>query len=159
MKTHINTTSFTNVASQSVNNVFSTEYDNYKIEYNIFHTSTTTDLLMRFRTGSDDTGTNYTAQRFFYSNTTASGGRESATSRIRIGQVVTNPQNVGTVTVYSPNKNTRTATHTEANNGDTDATVAIFTGINFQATQFTGFTVFAGTGNITGALSVYGLRN
>jgi hypothetical protein len=156
---HIKTESFSAVSSVSVNDVFSSAFENYKIEYNIFLSTSIAQLLMRFRTGSDDTGNNYTTQSFQRGGTTSAGSRDSATSRIGIGTLLNPPVNVGTISVYSPNKNTQTATHTQANNGDGGATVALFTGINNQSTQFTGFTVFPENQTITGTIRVYGLQD
>ena len=54
----INTTTFSAVSSQSVNNVFSSTYDNYKIILNIDSTSSTSyDLVLRLRVGGSDLST------------------------------------------------------------------------------------------------------
>ena len=54
----LNTTSFSAVASQSVNDVFSATYDNYKIILNIDSTSSASyDLVLRLRVGGSDLST------------------------------------------------------------------------------------------------------
>jgi len=56
---HLNTTSFSGVATQSINNVFSAQYDNYKILIDVSK-STTSFLQLRWRAaGTDNTTTNY----------------------------------------------------------------------------------------------------
>ena len=60
MKSHINTTSFSAVASQSISDVFSADYDNYLIFIKAFGSTDTTTIRARLGASSSfDSGNNY----------------------------------------------------------------------------------------------------
>ena len=78
---HINTTSFSAVASQSINDVFSSTYDNYRIVLEIASASGC-DLNFRYRvSGADNSTANYHRQYISGTSTTVAAARTgSATS-------------------------------------------------------------------------------
>jgi hypothetical protein len=55
----LNTTSFSGVASQAINSVFSSTYNNYKIIMNITANTADNNPLLRLRNGVTDKSTNY----------------------------------------------------------------------------------------------------
>ena len=57
--TLINTTSFSGVASQSVNDVFSATYDNYRFILDIISTTSDNIIYMKMRSSGTDNSTNY----------------------------------------------------------------------------------------------------
>jgi hypothetical protein len=73
----LNTTSFSGVSSQSVNDVFSATYDEYLIQLN-GKGSTGAGVLFRLRaSGSDATNATYNYQNFVASSTSVSGSRSN----------------------------------------------------------------------------------
>jgi len=156
---HINTTSFSAVSSQSINDVFSATYENYKILI-YAKGSANQNLAFRFRaSGSDDTGSVYdNALNYNITNTPTSGDDQNATF-IGIGSTSTVPDKFANLDVFSPNVALTTGVTHQSSNYSASAqrghsiTTAVQT-----TTQYDGFSLIitAGTGNFTGSVSVYG---
>ena len=156
----LNTTSFSGVASQSINDVFSATYDNYKIVASFNTPTADSSVLFRFRvSGSDNSTSNYirTCQH------TSSGGitnRSDTSTSFDIIQT-----DLGTAEGYAFTYEIQKPFLTEFTTGQV-ATNGVFStgvkntlagGLLFSATtSFTGFTVFNGSGNISGSVSTYG---
>jgi hypothetical protein len=159
--TLINTTSFSGVASQSVNDVFSADYDNYMIAFNITPNSSLT-ITMRMRVGGTDNSTtnyHYARQSIFSNGTSAITNGESQTSfdvsgtgvtRVNSNMFIQNPF-LTDYTTFVTNNVTRAAS-------TPFTAIRPFAGLFNATTSFTGFTVIASTSNITGSISVYGVN-
>lgn len=160
---YLGATTFTSAATTSIDNVFSSTYQNYLVMLNIYTGSGA--LTMNFRaSGSDNTTANYN----FYSDYMAfsttwsrtivnTAGGTSMTlnqgmdqSNINIPFTIMNPNLAQKTNVLSPmnsyNYNT-SANYTALNTGFFNAT-----------TQFDGIKFTAGT-NMTGTLKIYGIAN
>jgi hypothetical protein len=155
--TLINTTSFSAVASQSFNDVFSATYKNYRIVANVAG-SGTSNLRLRFRvSGADNTTSNYTFALFRVNGSGTTGvpqnGENSAF--VTIGQLRTSQVNNLTFDFFNPFETARTnilGLTNDVGNGD-----FIFGGLTFtQTTSFTGFSLIDSANNITGNVSIYG---
>lgn len=156
----LNTTSFSAVSSQSVSDVFSTTYDNYKIFVDQVGTADS-DLNWRFRvSGSDDSNANYQFQ--FSDFTTVSTYVSNRTTNGTSGRIT--PLNNGLrsrteITVYAPFLSRTTGWFSQSQKTDSTApTTAIFSGVFNATTSFTGFTLLPQSGTVTGTISVYGLN-
>jgi hypothetical protein len=157
--TLINTTSFSAVASQSVNDVFSTTYDNYRIVLELTgSTNNVTNMRMRVA-GADNSSANYWNNRTLGQATTvASDGATTAdTSFLRVAEFESGIS-TGSYDIFSPFKTQITSIQ-----GLNQFRYAAFyqhsemkTGQMTVTTSYTGFTLIASTGNITGTVSVYG---
>jgi hypothetical protein len=154
--TLINTTSFSAVASESVNDVFSADYDNYKIivRYTTF-TGTPGNAQIRLRVGgSDNTNNEYTRSKLFWASSNTSGvdSGSSGTSSFLIGEDGAN--SFSCIELYAPFLTEKTKHNTQAakdNNG------LIFSGSTTVTTSYTGFTLLSSSAtNFTGSVSVYG---
>jgi hypothetical protein len=158
--TLINATSFSAVASQSINNVFTSTYQNYEIRLNVTAKSTLGGINLRYRaSGADNTTTNYNkaADSVRTNNTVVGDGSTGQTSISNFG--VSNADSVSVLAhVFNPQAafNT-TALHQFFGNDATSQFVyhggSIFNGSDV----FDGFTIFPATGTITGTVYVYGL--
>jgi hypothetical protein len=151
----LNTTSFSGVSSQSINDVFSATYTNYQIVWNLKASAGPTDIQFRLRVaGADITGANYDL----------------------IGQV----NGPATVNINTLNQTTLNMFPLEATNNSiailnlgspfaTEYTSGLLTadrtwdGYNLVSkmrykatTSATGFTFYPAANNITGSVSVYG---
>lgn len=152
---HINTTSFSAVATQSINNVFSADYRNYKIIYDAVHNSSS-DIRLRYRaSGSDNSTANYTQQGLSAATTAVTGfrlasqtiGHLSGTAGISRAEIIVMAPNLSLATSYIAN----------IFSGDADIRIVAS---NFGLTTvFDGFSIFPNTGTITGQISVYGLKD
>jgi hypothetical protein len=157
----LNTTSFSGVASQSVNDVFSATYTLYLIKYNITAKSTGSVQALRLRaSGTDDTGSNYyrNSPYFRASSTTVSGGW-AANSSMEFGQFSNNGIGSGTVELVNPFGAVKTnyLLDTLDTSTTTNQNTRSFTyGIHNLTTQYDGFTIITGSGTIDGEVSVYG---
>ena len=152
----------TTVASVSLNDCFSSTYDNYKIVVEIGDTSGAMSLYWRWRVGgTDNTTTDY---QWFYSGHTNAGGTISSASA---GQtyafcgLYTSASGVSpiiTLDVMRPFVAKETRVY---NFGYYRATASVYYGGNSHngGTSFDGFTIYPSAGTMTGGtITVYGYR-
>jgi len=161
--TLISATSFSAVASHSVNDVFSATYKNYKIIFESTHSSTGTTLRLRFRVGgADNTSSNYVFSAGVsnsaagWSNISASTG----TTSFYAGELYDKSSN-GIIEVFSPFATDETQyLETAFSQTNANATAATYGGGGMTVTtSYTGFTLFPATLNMTGNVKVYGYKN
>jgi hypothetical protein len=163
--TLINTTSFSAVSSVSINDVFSATYDNYKILV-VVDTNTFGDgnISMRLRvSGTDNSDADYYTQNCGFTDF-------NATDNFRVSNgtswfvAATNSGATGAaastrIDIFNPFKAVRTTTlgQSESEAGSGAMTIFNFGQIHLDATSFTGFTLFATSGNFaTGKVITYG---
>jgi len=156
--------SFTAVTSLSLNNVFTSTYDNYRFIIEVPTTSTTSNLLMRFRTGGVDNTVAYYAQFWMMSRTSGATQTNNGASLSTIGLinwlalsnrfisvvgVVTNPALVKTTNMtWQGFGYDGTSAYQNNAGGLYDNTVA-----------FDGFTIYASAGTMTGSVTVFGYND
>jgi hypothetical protein len=158
----INTTSFSAVASQSFNNVFSATYTHYRILLNITASASNPDIRFRLRlSGTDASGSNYSAAGVSnYSNAstlfgnnssgatfiTLNGNNSGAAARnifvIDLGSPFIAQETTGTFQVAAQNTI-----------GFTSQSAGL---LHDLGNSYDGFSIIASAGTITGSLSVYG---
>jgi hypothetical protein len=152
----LNTTSFSGSSSQSVNNVFSTNFTNYLILLNCTH-AIAGDIFMKLRASGTDATSNYANQRIFGFGTTLVTSTNTTTAQwpINIGSGV--GTKVSRIELFSP----FVAVPTRGLCQFFDQSVS-FTGIfgmaNSNSTSYDGFTIAPDTGTITGDVTVYGFN-
>ena len=151
--TLINTTSFSAVASQSFNNVFTSTYANYRILFNLDVATGTPNLTFRFRAaGSDIT----TAGHFLFGDKT--GGAVGNIASLSQTSMLLGPAastNAGILDVLRPQLTETKIVHANyyySNNGEC---YDLFCGTNFT-TSSDGFSLIIASSTITGTVSVYG---
>ena len=167
--TLLSTTTFSAIASHSVNDVFSTTYNNYRIIYEITNCTVDGSLAIRMRTGGSDasgagtylfSGVNYntsgTVNAYFSSGSTRvdltdlDGGGSSANVAVY----------AGVIDLHNPNLSEYTVGNAILAGTDTGGSYrSHYTNFwHVVESPYTGFTLFhAGTTpTITGAVSVYG---
>lgn len=151
---------FSGASSVSLNGCFSSAYDNYKLLFYCNAASATANINFRFRTTSDDTGTNYYAASDGV-NWSNSGVNNNAItqSAFTVTRVVVNDSgytsfnydcirpNVGTYSTLLGGQSMGIVGGPAHNHG------AFW---SVTATQFTGFTIYPASGNIGGTLRIYG---
>jgi hypothetical protein len=148
--------SFTSASAVSLNNVFSSTYDNYRIVVTGLP-STAAQFQFRYRvSSSDDSTTNaYVRQRTNSNNTTISGFRDTTTMYL-LGYWNTTLVNTISMDVYNPFLATSTGLYATALTSSDGAQSQLNLATHNQNTSYTGFTIFPDAGTITGTISVYG---
>jgi len=152
---HIETRTLTAVASESFNNVFSSTYDNYRIMLYLDSSAIDAFRLRLRASGSDATTSNYIYQDFFASATSLGASRVTTTSQ-RLGSINASLTTSYKIDLFAPFLVKTTAIQATALEASGSATITS-SFCNFNLTNsFDGFTVFPGSGNITGQISIYG---
>jgi hypothetical protein len=161
--TLITTATVSAAASLSVNNCFTSAYENYLIHMGQVTASTSDDFLnLRLRASSaDNTTSNYNWARLIGSSAaaaTASGSR--ATNLFQIHTVSSSSPSPVVIQVTSPQlaANTGFLSSSNYDNGTNMYTFA-HGGIFKATTQFDGFSIFPTTGTITATARIYGYSN
>lgn len=159
--THINTTTFSTVASQSINDVFSATYDNYKIVLNCTGPGGFTNLI-RFRVGgADNTTANYNWSQLARDSTSTTVGatRGSGVTAGELGNQYATA-NAQIIDVFNPflADETLYSTMQTILSGCTQIFRLTGGALNLT-TSFTGFTMFPSSSTITGTIRVYGVQN
>ena len=158
--TLINTTSFSGVASQSVNDVFSATYENYRIVLTAIAASGgEQNLSFRVRVSGTDLTTSsyvYSEQSLGANGTSYNNTSTSATS-IVLGRIGQNGYSSVFCDIAQPFLANRTTTNSAS---AADGSTAFFkgngAGLVSNTTSYTGFTFFPSGSTITGKVSIYG---
>jgi hypothetical protein len=150
--TKISTQTFSASSAVNVNNVFSSTYKNYLILVDSTHSVNDTDMRLQLRASGTNTTTNYTMQGY-YSNGSTVGG-DSASISFPIIRAGGTSLNAGQCTVFSPFVTGVTGfIGTSTGSAGFNATLG---GRQTGSTSFDGFALSAGSGNITGTVTIYG---
>ena len=157
--TLLSTVSFSGVASQSFNNVFSATYDNYLVLFS-GNLSTTASIEFRLRVGGVDnsTASSYLRQFLRVENTVVTGGRVTA-NIAKVGQAENNLRSSFELTIFNPFQATATPFTSVLN--VIESSVLIFdvlSQIHNVTSSFDGFTLSASSGTITGSIGIYGFN-
>jgi len=159
------TVTFSGASSVSLNDVFSSTYDNYQIVMNL--TSSANDKIrLRMRvSGADNTTSNYSNHMSLLSSTSTSylGQLATATTSFLItSSDGTNSVKGVDLTVYNPFATERSLiTGIHVASGASGAPTyygGTTTGALNLTTSFTGFTIFPESGTVTGTIRVYGYK-
>ena len=157
---HLHTETFTSAATVSINDVFSADYDNYKI---LFYAKGSTNLgytLKMRASGSDEGGSVYDVAIVYNNGASVFGGDTQNTTGILLGSTSTLANNFATIDILRPNVAIETALTVDVSNWSATAQRKNVTGILVQtSTQYDGFSLIPSTGNITGQLNVYGYKD
>ena len=155
---HINTTTFSAVSSVSLNNVFTSDYDNYRIVLN--GTSSLVQIVaVRFRiSGTDTTATNYNSQRLQTNGTSVGGLRSTGLDRSLAGHFDTS-WSFNILEVARPFLSAVTIIKGFAADSFSGVFSQDSSSAYTLATSFDGITIFPETGTFTGTIRVYGYKN
>ena len=156
----LNTTSFSGVSSQSVNDVFSSTYRNYLILFQATG-STGIDVNVRLRVaGADNSSANYRRQTLDSSSTTTGSSRNTGeTSWTGMMSIRSGVRNPVPVYIFQPFETEHTAafsTRLDSINGNIEFR-QVAHGVDVT-TSYTGYSLICSTGNMTGVVSTYGFN-
>lgn len=158
--TLINTTSFSSVASVTIDDVFSANYRHYLLKTSYTAASAAATINLYFRSGGVDTTTNYVRERIYQYS---SGINADEATAGMIGEISSSyptysNQSVEIMDPYTASKQVvyfSSASHV-TNTGVPYQTRIM--GYNGNTTQFTGLKVYVNTGTFSGKLSIYGVN-
>jgi hypothetical protein len=157
--THINTTTFTGVTAVNLNNVFTSTYDNYRVELNITSGSAFAGLGLRLRLSGTDSSTTYNYANPIYTAGSSSIAYQTSSSatEIQIGFLRNSTDgNAVSIDIFNPNKASFTTVLGEW--ADINATqYGSAFGSHKVSTAYDGFSLLGAT--ISGTVRVYGYRN
>jgi hypothetical protein len=150
---------FSAVTSVSIDDVFSADYTNYKVILNALSaTVDETSLRLRVRaSGSDLTSTTYEFGRY---DVGAGGAEDPGTNNsvvqtsCIIGQLANNLGYGAQMDLYDP----FTLSNTRINQVGVGHSLNFVGGIVIDTLSYDGLTVFCDSGNMTGTITVYGIR-
>jgi hypothetical protein len=163
--TLINSTTFSGASSVTIDNVFTSTYENYLIVTNFTSSGSTDQMLqMRLRVGgSTYTGADYIADgsRSYPSSVAYFGGTKQQFELHNISSV--NANNASHVfNLLGPNLVNRTQIHSMGH-GYTSVTFGTNSisqsGSHQVSAAMDGFTLFVTSGNIAGTVKIYGYKN
>jgi hypothetical protein len=156
----LNTTSFSGVTSQSINDVFSSTYKSYKIVTNMT-SNVATNLNFRWRvSGADNSTSNYKTLISFFSTGGTSGIQSNTNTGTSFALVsFTSESHNFEMLATDPFETSKSTLYAEGVFNVLNAGLITAGGFFDATTSFTGFTVFAsGTDQLTGSISVYGFN-
>jgi hypothetical protein len=155
--TLLQSVTFSGVSAQSVNDVFSAEYDNYRIVLTASNSVGNADVNFRLRVaGADDSSANYHRQRFTSSSTSNVGTRTTGATVAVLGEVFTSNSMIVT-DICLPFSASPTTFFSNGNYNGTSPIIIIHSNFHNVNTSYTGFTLFAASNNFVNAtVSVYG---
>lgn len=160
----INTTTFNAVSSVSVNNCFTSTYDNYRILTRLTAASGNPTLTMRLRlSGTDASGGDYVKQDVSGFGGTAGAGLGTGQTSWHLGDSASANANRWMQSVELMGPNMALNTLATANGGFVNSTPTTFTAQasynHSLTTQYDGLSLISSTGTISGYIRVYGYRN
>jgi hypothetical protein len=155
---HIETQTFSAVASQSFNDVFSATYNTYKIICRL-ESSAAGEIAIRYRlrvAGADATGADYVSQLLQGDDSSAFALRQTSLTSLQIG-ATTNSTDFPPLTSFELNNPFLTVKTNHISSFVTAAPiVGFFGGLHSLTNSYTGITFFGSSGNLTGTISIYG---
>ena len=160
---HIATESFSAVSSVSLNGVFTSAYENYRIVCNYSAISATLNVGLRLRVSGVDATTNYVSQRIGATGvTTNAAGDVIGTDEMYFGSVGATQPRASSLAhdIFAPNIATPTAMIGAFGTMQAEGNFyfAVFNA-HTTATAYDGFSLITSTGNMTGTIRVYGYAN
>lgn len=152
---------FSAQTSVSLNGIFTSTYDNYRVMCEISSASAAANIGLRMRTGGSDAATNYHYGSNSANSAASTGGYVSTadygTTYYMVGYVNTTYGGAFVTDVISPNIARRTVFFGQLTNLAENFRVS--GGDHTTATAYDSFSIFPASGNITGKIRVYGYKN
>lgn len=158
----ITSTSFTAQSTVSIDNCFSSLYDNYRLVYRLDGSSTQSFRLRWRASGADNTSSAYSSG-YNFSRIDAAGGGDSrmsaTTTSLGLVDSTATADSVGYVDIIGPRQSTDTIVFAHAITYEAAAQYHVVMTGRFAGTSvFDGLTVYPSANTITGSLHVYGYR-
>jgi hypothetical protein len=159
--TLISTATITAVASVSINDCFTSTYENYRIVFSATGVTVASDLSFRLRASGTDTTTNYKSVTLEAASSITSTTDITGTDEFYVGRIDTPVGTSFAADVYRPQLAQKTGISCFM---FFQSAAPLFVwqstqGFQTSSTQFDGFTLAVGGTNFTGTVRVYGYAN
>jgi hypothetical protein len=159
----VSRTSFSNVASQTFDSVFTSTYKTYQISIeSIFAATATDDLRFTFRYGTTDSGGHYGCVNMTpFNSATIQQTNSNNASFIPIAydSGSSSFKNSSIITVQNVPGSNSYPNMTGMGFSQENSQLQYFGGYAIAAQTFTGFKLASASSNITGIVSIYGLKD
>ena len=158
----LGTISFTAATSISLNNVFSSTYNAYRVLLYVPSTATASGgINLRYRVGgADNSSALYTASVGLARSTgTLQNNSGAGTTAMGLGAFVASADNIisAVLDIHAPNLASRTLGNFMYHGSDATSAMGYYGSFYHSSNiSFDGFTLYTSAGNITGTVSVYG---
>ena len=153
----LNTTSFSGVSSQSINDVFSATYENYLLVFDTVLSTSIANLTIRLRvSGTDASGSNYnyiTSNKSGSSNPAATSSNQSSINIALVNDTYPNP---GFTYLFAPFLARPTGLISRQTSTYSTAYSRLVEGYHTLSTSYTGYTLIIDGGTVSGKVSTYG---
>jgi len=156
--TLLTTATFTSGTTIQVNNVFSSSYANYLVQFSNVKTSVNSNISLRLSaSGSPASGANYQNGFIYWSSTTLNGVFQATETSIPAGGAGTTDNTAfsNNMTIMNPAVALPTQYHYQAHG---QSTANVLNGVHQVSTAYDGFQIFGGTFT-SGTIRVYGYRS
>jgi hypothetical protein len=155
---------FTAITSLSLNGVFTSAFRNYHLIFNLPTATATASASFRLRASGVDLSSNsyQTAQLFIRDSGVTQLNTGTTANGVSIGTTLnaSNRANFAKMEIYSPQVAVGTSMQTYFSSSDATSGIMAVGGSMITLTnQYDGFTLFVGTGSLTGVVSVYGFND
>jgi hypothetical protein len=155
------TSTITAVASVSINNCFTSTYENYRIVFSATGVTVASDLSFRLRASGTDTTTSYKSVTLEAASSITSTTDITGTDEFYVGRIDTPVGTSFAADVYRPQLAQKTGISCFM---FFQSAAPLFVwqstqGFQTSSTQFDGFTLAVGGTNFTGTVRVYGYAN
>ena len=151
--------SFTTASTVSINNCFSSLYDNYLITLSAAAASGAPAVAVRLRSGGVDATTNYSRQYLAADSTTVAGARLTGQIYWNEPLATTTEYGYTTMTIWSPFLSRYTMINSRTARPDSQAYIFDFVGSHLTASSYDGITLIPSSSTISGIIRIYGYRN
>ena len=153
----LNTTSFSGVSSQSINDVFNATYENYLIVFDTVLSTSIANLTLRLRvSGTDASAANY---NYITSNKTGSSNpaaTSSSQTSINVALVNDTYPNPGFIYLFAPFLARPTGLISRQTSTYSTVYSRLVEGHHTLSTSYTGYTLTIDGGTVSGKVSTYG---
>jgi hypothetical protein len=156
----LNTTSFSAVASQSVNSVFTSSFTNYKLLVNATEAGGSNQMFLRLRASGTDVSTGYFWAGSYVPTSgagTVTGFNGSGdTTWFRIGGATdSNERTISVIELFNPQASATTAYTSLSIDGNNFGAI-YHSGLLNNTNAYDGFTLHAQTSTISGTVQIFG---
>lgn len=153
---------FSGVSSVSLNNVFSSTYDSYRVIVTLTAASTSANLQPRFRaSGTDSSASYYNAHMYLVSGTgTGTVQQDANISSMNTGDFTSTSQGIVVLDIFNVFAAAVTAFNYQVGMSYSTASRSfVGSGIHNVSTSYDGITIRPSSGTITGSVAVYGYKD
>lgn len=151
---------FTAVTSLSLNGVFTGTYDNYVLVLECVIATSGQNLSYRLRSsGTDATTSNYVRQYLQANGVSVDAGRDTAQNVAKLGFLNTTLKNGIYATIYGPFLTQPTASRSNGVSSLNSALLREEASTHSLSASYDGITIIPDANNITGTVSIYGVRS